>query len=434
MDGVGRARVEHVFGTSVISPSTGKGLNPHKFKCGGEGARLLYTSKRVWDDPLNVQPASPKVRCIAFQASFTERGSQVQTFDYALYAKQLLGVRVIIISGDPINTSTATLVQTRWKNHFELTPQSSSWTEIAARLREQSCFDLYLCTHGKRSGPNAPVKMVEALMRGGVRVHIHAIFYGVVPWGSTFARVGGAIRAGTSDSPVVPLIVRPGELVGENMRQRLGIGENATVFCRHGGVDTFNIDIAKRAVQRVAKQRPDIYFVFLNTLPFAPEQPNLLHLPAIVTTEGKARFIRTCDAMLHARADGETFGLSVAEFSSHNKPVLTFCPKDICAKNLANTTKLGKWNQVIGKRRYQVWYEHARILGAKGLFYSELAELENTMLTFNRTAAGLRRDWNAYEQFVPEKVIGQFSSVFLQGDLTRGGVRGDAALANAAPY
>lgn len=37
----------------------------------------------------------------------------------------------------------------------------------------------------------------------------------------------------------------------------------------------------------------------------------------------RCAFIRTCDAMLHARMSGETFGLAIAEFSAHNRPVLT---------------------------------------------------------------------------------------------------------------
>ena len=43
----------------------------------------------------------------------------------------------------------------------------------------------------------------------------------------------------------------------------------------------------------------------------------------IHTYSEKEAFYRTCDAMLHARRDGETFGLAVAEFSVRNKPVIT---------------------------------------------------------------------------------------------------------------
>jgi hypothetical protein len=38
----------------------------------------------------------------------------------------------------------------------------------------------------------------------------------------------------------------------------------------------------------------------------------------------KAKFLATCDAMLHARWHGETFGLAVGEFAVLGKPVITF--------------------------------------------------------------------------------------------------------------
>jgi hypothetical protein len=41
-------------------------------------------------------------------------------------------------------------------------------------------------------------------------------------------------------------------------------------------------------------------------------------------SEKKANFINTCDAMIHARQRGESFGLSVAEFLSLDKPVLAW--------------------------------------------------------------------------------------------------------------
>lgn len=38
----------------------------------------------------------------------------------------------------------------------------------------------------------------------------------------------------------------------------------------------------------------------------------------------KQRFINTCDAMIHARGRGETFGLACAEFDVCDKPVITY--------------------------------------------------------------------------------------------------------------
>ena len=38
----------------------------------------------------------------------------------------------------------------------------------------------------------------------------------------------------------------------------------------------------------------------------------------------KVKFINTCNAMLHARSLGESFGLSCAEFAIKNKPIFTY--------------------------------------------------------------------------------------------------------------
>ncbi len=51
---------------------------------------------------------------------------------------------------------------------------------------------------------------------------------------------------------------------------------------------------------------------------------NIHYLPATVDPVEKAKFLATCDAMLHARWHGETFGLAVGEFAVLGKPVITF--------------------------------------------------------------------------------------------------------------
>ena len=47
-------------------------------------------------------------------------------------------------------------------------------------------------------------------------------------------------------------------------------------------------------------------------------------LPSTADAREKAAFLGTCDACIHARMDGETFGLAVAECSAAGLPVITF--------------------------------------------------------------------------------------------------------------
>merc|ERR1719326_2785996 len=113
--------------------------------------------------------------------------------------------------------------------------------------------------------------------------------------------------------------------------------------------------------------------------------------------------------MLHARADGETFGLAIAEFSMHNKPVITACPTHICHDATSPPTRL---HEAIGKHKFQAWYEHVRLLGANALRYANESALLKHLHNFDRVAAA-HRDWNMYGNFTSEKVMRKFEAVFL---------------------
>lgn len=132
---------------------------------------------------------------------------------------------------------------------------------------------------------------------------------------------------------------------GGNLRSELGIPADAIVFGRYGGKETFDIPFTKRVIYSVAKKRPDLYFLFMNTDNFINNQsyfkkkilnyivspiafsrknfPNVIFLEGVSDPEKKVKFIQTCDAMLHARKQGESFGIACGEFSIKNKPVIT---------------------------------------------------------------------------------------------------------------
>ena len=104
------------------------------------------------------------------------------------------------------------------------------------------------------------------------------------------------------------------------------VPKDAIVFGRHGGDDSFDIPWVQKAEVETAKERSDIWFIFLNTrsFPGAEGVPNIRFLPATADPIAKRRFLNTCDAMLHGRMRGETFGLSCLEFAMLDKPVLTY--------------------------------------------------------------------------------------------------------------
>ena len=129
-------------------------------------------------------------------------------------------------------------------------------------------------------------------------------------------------------------------------------------------------------------------------------QPHALRVPPSATVrfvgnlqsaETKGAFVDACDAMLHARQEGETFGLAIAEFAAGGKPILTYGrpPADGRA--------------------------HLNILGAAARAYATEAELIAAIDRFDKDEAaagdGLRA-LKAYRAFAPATVMRRFCEVF----------------------
>ncbi len=93
--------------------------------------------------------------------------------------------------------------------------------------------------------------------------------------------------------------------------------------------------------------------------------------------------------MLHARHNGETFGLAVAEFSVRNKPVLTQRPN----------------------RHYADF--HIRTLGPKAFLFGSKEDVVAILSTFIADGIPKDVDYNCYRDYLPDKVMGVFKSLFL---------------------
>lgn len=107
------------------------------------------------------------------------------------------------------------------------------------------------------------------------------------------------------------------------LRQKLKIPNNVLVLGRHGGPDTWNLPFANTAVSEALNQREDLYFIFLGTPPFCSHE-RAIFLPPAVASDDIISFIDACDAMIHCRWEGETFGLACAEFLARSKPIITW--------------------------------------------------------------------------------------------------------------
>ena len=333
----------------------------------------------------SVQATSPRVYCrpplkVAFHSNqLSRRGTEVALFDYADGNERLLGNESLIFTPLFSKRNDKDAVA-KFEKRFTVIRYFGK--RSLAKLCQKHGVDVLYAIKGFKDDLYVP----------GIRNVVHAVFRDCPVHGERFAYVSewlAQVQSG-GRQPFVPHIVTLPRVAGD-LRKELGIPVDATVFGRHGGLNTFDVPAAKEAVLEATERRPDLYFLFLNTEVFAPRHPRIIHLPGMSELDYKVRFIQTCDAMLHARAEGETFGIAVGEFSILNKPVFTWADAfDQC---------------------------HLDILGDKAQIFKEKSDLLQMLLEFDRIEAQ-KKDWDAYsKRFAPEPVMRKFQEVFLSGDL-----------------
>jgi FkbM family methyltransferase len=311
------------------------------------------------------------------------RGTEIALYDYAHYNEALLLNESIVLAPRVAahHPSAIQKFQSRFRVFSYDTPEHRE--EVLAR---EGCAALYCIKYGRNDGIVSRV----------AKTLVHCVFDMTEPHGDVYAGVSESLaRQHGGRWPFVPhMITLPDER--GTLRARLGIPDDAIVFGRHGGVETFDLDFAHSVVERVAAERPDIYFVFLYTQRFC-DRPNVLFLDGTADLLEKVRFINTCDAMLHARAEGETFGIACGEFSIRNKPVITCASADFTS--------------------------HLEILGDKAILYRDGQDLYRVLTSFRPMPDG---DWDAYSaRFNPMTVMRTFERVFLAPV----GLSGEAPLA-----
>jgi hypothetical protein len=313
---------------------------------------------------------------IAFHIPIVDvRGTSVAAYDYAHYNETLLYNESIIISPIDVLHKCDEIALKRFSDRFEM----RFYADVQdLELTIYDCEVLYVIKYGKQDG-------IESKR---VKTVVHCVFDMTDPHGDVYAGVSSTLAQKFGRDLYVPHMIglKP-DLSGQNMRQDLGIPEEARVFGRYGGMDTFDLQFAREVIQQVAHEYPtDIFFLFANTPVFCSE-PNVIHLNKIVDDDEKNRFINTCDAHLECGSLGHTFGLAMGEFSVNNKPIIAY---------------MGHvWNTA-----------HYEILGNKAIYFGNVDEFHNILTSFSPNG-WRKRDNNAYRDYSPENVMKIFTNVFL---------------------
>lgn len=306
------------------------------------------------------------------------RGTEISLYDYAHYNETILGNESIIISDSAADMSA----YEKFKNRFKVYLYDN-FDEII-KISEKEKIDIaYFQKSGQHDGKLIP----------NVKNIVHSVFQFYHPHGDVYAYISKwlANKMGGQNQPYVPYMV---DILrydhSNNYRDFLSIPKEAIVFGYYGGPDSFNIDFAKKAVIDVAKSRKDIYFLFMNSNQFGENLSNIIFLEGTTDFEKKIGFINTCDACIHARNGGESFGLTVAEFSIKNKPVITTSYCTVALNDLA----------------------HLDMLEDKAIIYNNYEDLTKILKNF-LDIKNTRENWNCYNIYNPYNVMEKFKTIFL---------------------
>jgi hypothetical protein len=303
------------------------------------------------------------------------RGTEIALYEYAFYAREFFGIEPVIISDK--NSDLGALDKFKkeypvylYENFNEVVKWVDDLKLDAVYYQKAGFFD-------NKIVPNA-------------QNLVHCVFQMHQPHGERYAYISEWLANKANWPHYVPYMVDIAKYKhDDNLREYLNIPKTATVFGYHGGRDSFNIPWVQETVSKVASVRNDVYFVFMNVNPFGEERSNIIFLEGTHDLYTKVSFINTCDAMIHGRNGGESFGLSIGEFSMLNKPVLT---TSWCTAGLHDEAQMD-------------------ILKDKGIFYTmdTLYELLTTLV--HKDFDG--KDWNAHKEYSPQNVMNKFKEVFL---------------------
>jgi hypothetical protein len=177
--------------------------------------------------------------------------------------------------------------------------------------------------------------------------------------------------------------------IQDDLRAELAIPKTARVFGYHGGGQSFNLEFVQKTVESIAGKYKDIFFIFMGVDSFIKskwwksKKNNIIFLPPSTDVKRKQRFINTCNALLHGRERGETFGITVAEFAIKGKSIITF----------GNSPEKA----------------HIAQLENQAYIYYNKKDLKDFILDSNLNITAQKQ----YEKFLPHPVMDRFKNVFI---------------------
>ena len=292
------------------------------------------------------------------------RGTSVAVYDYAHYNETLLGNTSYIAT--PANSDLAAL--SKFKDRFgERVILYNDFEELSNYQIDVAYFI--------KAGFN------DGLLLPGVKNIVHCVFNPSDKHGEVYIAVSEWLGSKYGIDHLPHIVALPD--IKEDFRDFLGFSKDDIVFGRYGGYDQFDVPYLENVIMAAADR--GFKFIFMNTKPFGVQHKNIVYSEASTDLNTKTAFINTCDAMIHGRTEGESFGLAVAEFLHQNKPVIT---------NIECRDR-----------------NHIKTLGDKGFYYSNPNELYAILSAFEKKDYNVK---NLVDKFKPEVVMDKFKN-FING-------------------
>lgn len=316
------------------------------------------------------------MKILFYNTSLNYRGTTVALTDYAQYNQEILGNESIIayngsIPYDKDMTSEKQVVTSLEKKFNVIDTLETSLEKIIEKQKIDAAYFI-------RGG-------TKEFLPKNCKTLIHSVFQFKDIHGDRYAYISKWLSKVMSnyEIPYVPHIVQlPPQT--ENIKEYLNIDKNKIVIGRIGGYHTFDIPEVKRFIAKFLEKTSNYVFLFVGTEPFISHK-NVIFINEIHDLQMKSNFINSCDAMLHARIRGESFGLSIAEFLYCNKPVIA-------------------WNGGLDQN-------HLELLKNSNTLYSSEEDLFNILFNIK----DINEDWyKRVLEFNPIQVMEKFKDIFLK--------------------
>lgn len=304
------------------------------------------------------------------------RGTCVSIYDYAHYNETLLHNKSIIIT-QKIDDNIA---YRHFKNRFQVLIYTNN-SELDNLIQNNKIIIVYHIKYGKNDS-YIPKYCFNV---------IHCVFDMTEPHGDVYAAVSKTLANKFNKHLYVPhMVSMTYDPLQQNLRKELHIPDNACVFGRYGGLDTWNLSYTWSVLTKILNEFDDVYILLINTPTI--QHKRVINLEPITDIRYKKLFINTCNAMICPESLGHTFGLTCAEFASQQKPIIVYNGDNV-------------WNK-----------HHLDVIGDKGIYFQNRDQFEKVLIEFynNRSLYISRKDLNVYSEFTPESVMKIFNQVFIQ--------------------